>query len=562
MKRVVTSVALVLLVLCPAFYRAAAQGTSAVGGVVRDGHGTPQMGALIELIGPGAIVVAQTYSDDHGRYLLGALSPGLYQLRASAAFLLPSLRPNLRLNPGIHSIANLTMTALIEVGTWFPAQRRGVEEPTDDWRWTLRSAANRPLLRLDDEAGTEPAAAEQIQLPTTQVRYTITGGDGTFASGGMRQAFALTHEDHDNGSEILRAGFSDLAVPGKAIAFDLSAGFERHSALGGETRVIAGFSSHPEVAGPGSTGLQAFTLASSEHMALGDAVMIDAGTLLSAERLIENRVSSAPFLRVVVTPIDGFAIMYRYATERAVQSSDDLVKNGTESEILSDANGRPLPFGSRHQELALAHTVGMDKETVTVYQDDISAAAIVGVGSLETQDRVTLPALADLSTSTLRATVNGYKAQGLSASWTHQVMPSLASSIVAEIGSTLQAGVQPLSLQGLQQSLVLRMRPAFAVSVDGHVERTGTAYRAQYRWQPAKTLNTVDAYNTVPEQGYLSCSLRQKLWSGGRLQGLDAVIEATNLLEEGYQPVVAPDGETIFLAQVPRAMQAGLSFKF
>jgi hypothetical protein len=41
-----------------------------------------------------------------------------------------------------------------------------------------------------------------------------------------------------------------------------------------------------------------------------------------------------------------------------------------------------------------------------------------------------------------------------------------------------------------------------------------------------------------------------------------AVVEATNLLEQGYQPVLAPDGHTLFLAQVPRAIQCGLAFNF
>ena len=71
------------------------------------------------------------------------------------------------------------------------------------------------------------------------------------------------------------------------------------------------------------------------------------------------------------------------------------------------------------------------------------------------------------------------------------------------------------------------------------------------------------AYNASPEEAYLSFYLRQRLWCGRLLpQGLDAVVEATNLLEQGYQPVLAPDGHTLFLAQVPQAIQGGLAFNF
>jgi len=34
---------------------------------------------------------------------------------------------------------------------WLPSEPRGANADQDDWKWTLRSAANRPLLRwLED----------------------------------------------------------------------------------------------------------------------------------------------------------------------------------------------------------------------------------------------------------------------------------------------------------------------------------------------------------------------------------------------------------------------------
>jgi hypothetical protein len=104
---------------------------------------------------------------------------------------------------------------------------------------------------------------------------------------------------------------------------------------------------------------------------------------------------------------------------------------------------------------------------------------------------------------------------------------------------------------------------AAGLSLRGKIIHTGTSLRVKYRWQPVRTLTQVNAYNATPEEAYLSFYLRQRLWCGRILpQGLDAVVEATNLLEQGYQPVLAPDGQTLMLAQVPRAIQAGLSFNF
>ena len=46
---------------------------------------------------------------------------------------------------------NLTLNTLFESATWLPAERRKADEPGDDWKWTLRSAANRPILRLAED---------------------------------------------------------------------------------------------------------------------------------------------------------------------------------------------------------------------------------------------------------------------------------------------------------------------------------------------------------------------------------------------------------------------------
>ena len=104
---------------------------------------------------------------------------------------------------------------------------------------------------------------------------------------------------------------------------------------------------------------------------------------------------------------------------------------------------------------------------------------------------------------------------------------------------------------------------AMTVALRGRILRSGTAVRAEYRWQPQESLTQVNAYNSDPNEAYLSFYLRQRLACGRFLpNGLDAVVEATNLLEQGYQPVLAADGRTLFLAQVPRAIQAGLAFNF
>ncbi len=543
---------------------ASGQGESAVGGVVRDVHGTPQMGALVELVGPDASVLARTFTDDHGRYVLAGVAPGRYELRATAAFLLPVLRSNFRVNAGVRAVANLTMTAIFEVGVWFPAERRASDEPVDDWRWTLRSSSSRPLLRwtADLDPGTQSSSAERRSVTVSQEKVSVLSGDGRFGDGGTHQVISLDRADPKGDTAVLRADVGNPLISGAAPSVAVNAGYERQTAFGGETRMVVGYESQPQLVAPGAAGLQAVTFASSEKLALGDAVMIDAGTLMSAERLVGSRVKSEPFLRLVVTPGTGMAVMYRYASGRMLQSSDDLNSVDARPVILSDAAGRPIDLAGNHQELAFSKTSDKDTATIAVYQDALPVEALRGTGHLTSAQLEGIPVITDASTETFHLAVSGYAARGVSVSLTHVLSPAISASVQADIGTALARNGEQITLANANAGLHARMTPAISGSVHGTVARTGTTFRAQYRWQPSMTVDAVNAYNTDPEKAYLSLFLRQRLWSGHRLQGLDAVLEASNLLEEGYQPMIGPDGQTLFLAQVPRSMQAGLSFSF
>ena len=152
-----------------------------ISGTVRDAQGTPQMGALVQLLRGDMSPAATAFSDDHGRYIIPTILPGRYQLKATAAFFAPLLRTNIRLQPGVQSIVNLTLSAMFESDNWLPAQRRRADEPVDDWKWTLRSTSSRPLLRLVDEDGVSvSSSAEHTHHVVSQGRIQLTNGDGAF----------------------------------------------------------------------------------------------------------------------------------------------------------------------------------------------------------------------------------------------------------------------------------------------------------------------------------------------------------------------------------------------
>jgi len=57
--------------------------------------------------------------------------------------------------------------------------------------------------------------------------------------------------------------------------------------------------------------------------------------------------------------------------------------------------------------------------------------------------------------------------------------------------------------------------------------------------------------------------VRQPLPSGSLLPGkIEVLVDLRNLLAQGYVPVLAPDGQSIYLVQSARSVRGGLAFTF
>ena len=94
-----------------------------VSGVVRDARGTPQMGAVVELMAADATVVARVYTNMRGGYAFDHVLPGTYQVKATGDSL-PSHTCVKICSCGPAHIVNLTLSTLFEAVQWLPAQPR------------------------------------------------------------------------------------------------------------------------------------------------------------------------------------------------------------------------------------------------------------------------------------------------------------------------------------------------------------------------------------------------------------------------------------------------------
>ena len=120
-----------------------------------------------------------------------------------------------------------------------------------------------------------------------------------------------------------------------------------------------------------------------------------------------------------------------------------------------------------------------------------------------------------------------------------------------------------MTLQEASEGLRVLQGESATVALRGRIANTGTKVRAAYRWQPRSMVTAVDAYAPFSDQAFLSFYLAQPLRCRGMLPaGLSATVDVTNLLAQGYQPLISKDGRTVFLAQSPRVIQAGLAYTF
>src|SRR5580658_6330261 len=93
---------------------ALAQAPAAVAGTVRDSTGQAQIGVLVQLLNSDSNVLATAYSDQNGHYQLHTALPGIFQVRATAAMFLPTVRKDVSVNLGALALVDLTLNTLSE----------------------------------------------------------------------------------------------------------------------------------------------------------------------------------------------------------------------------------------------------------------------------------------------------------------------------------------------------------------------------------------------------------------------------------------------------------------
>src|SRR5580692_6406333 len=395
--------------------------TASVSGLVRDSAGVPQIGAEVQLLGADLSIVASVYTNGEGRFLISSLTPGRYILKAMGPSFLPSQRENVRVHTG--TIVNLTLYTLYEVIQWLPAEPRSGSARKDDWAWTLRSAANRPLLRWLEDGPLIVDSEGSGARPKLKARIMATGQAGTFGENGER--FSTAVEDTPSSSRELLARV-DFA-PDSDGGMESMLGFHQDLGFAGSVQSVAAVSIAPQVVSGGNSGLEEATVRSSEVMHFGEALDAEVGSNAVAGRLAGASPSSTTALLPYATVAwhDGAStVRYRMATmvpDQAGSTSEAAVW----LPALAERNGALTIAHGMHQEIGWERQTDASGVSVLLYSDRVDNPVLEAQGQFAPGDApaavLQSSVLFDQASGLMRAAGPAYSTTGLQASLRHRL---------------------------------------------------------------------------------------------------------------------------------------------
>ncbi|MGA7242899.1 MAG: carboxypeptidase-like regulatory domain-containing protein [Terracidiphilus sp.] len=527
----------------------------AISGVVRDSSGTPQIGAVVQLLRPDMSVIAAVYTSSKGTYTFNDILPGKYAVKAMGTSFLPSLRENVRVRT--NTVVNLTLNSLYEVMQWLPTEPRAANASKDDWEWTLRSAANRPLLRWLEDGPLVVVSDRPGGRPKLKARLMATGQDGTFGESGERFTASVENTPSDSRELLARVDFA----PDTNAGMESMLGFKQDLGFAGSVESMAAISIHPVIEGSGGEGLDEAAMRSSETINLGDEFEIDAGAQQVMARFSQNSpntvLAALPFATVAWRGGNS-TVSYRMAT---APSGPNQVESQAAFYLpqLSMRDGQLALERGMHQEISWERRTDASGVSLLVYSDHITNPVIEASGRSMAADGV----LSDPISGLMRGAGGNYSSAGVMAAVEHRLAGGNLIRVSYANGNALvmPATVHATALSQLFSAAKPRRAQMYAISLSGTIEGTGTRWHASYRWQPADSVTSIAQYSVGAIEPYLNLHLRQPICSHHEGLNVEALLNVNNLLAEGYRPYLLNSGAVVF-AQDQRSVGAGVAFTF
>lgn len=541
---------------------ASAAKPGSISGYVRDSAGVPQMGAVVEILGSAAHTL-KVFTDGRGFYTAAGLFPGVYDIKVSAPSFLPSLRERVGVRPGSSLTINVTLNTLFEAFQFAP--NHGPAEQ-DDWKWTMRSVANRPILRALPNGPSVVVAKSESSDGALKAKLSFLAGStsGGYGNSDVSTGFSLEHSLFSAGTVALKGkvGYAGSTAPTTVVRASYT-----HEVPGG---------SHPEIAftlrrfaspDENMPGLQALALSASDGLTVGDFLELNFGSELQTIQFLGRQNAFKPFGSVDVHLSPNMVVEYRYATsvpnDRLARGFDSSPADLSETNPkVSVAGFNPSLERAHHHELSVSRRFGKTSFQVAAFSDRIANTALIGVGDATADSGEVLP---DIYSGTFTYQGNTLDTRGMRAVLERKLSEDLTATLDYSYGGALDLGPGERTVESARSLLRSVERHALATKLSGTVPRAKTRWIASYRWTNGQALTPVDMFNASPGQAdpYLNFFVRQPIPHVGFIPGhMEALVEIHNLLAQGYVPILAQDGRTLYLVQSARAVRGGVAFTF
>lgn len=555
MYRKLAFLMLVLIMAGPVWAR---QAPGMISGYVRNAAGIPQMGAVVEVMGSAALTV---FTDEAGFYRASGLVPGIYDIKVSAPSFLPVMRERVELSAGASVLLDITLRTLFEVVELAPARDT---TNTDDWKWVLRSGANRPILRLvDDQSGVATAEAKGTSHVTGSLAFVAGYSPEALGStSDLDTVFSLQRPVF--GSDII-ALLGNVGYGTSSPASVLRASFRHSEESGlGPTMALTLQNLPAPDAMPGA-GIQALTLAISDGIKLGDLVELQFGSELEGIQFLGHTLAVRPYGAADVHLSRNMIVEYRYATSLPRNDVDEEFGPVGFSQLnprLSIVNYASAVESAHHHEASLSYRDEKNTLQAAAYYDRIANPVLTGVGEFSADGGDALP---DVFTGRFSYRGVDYSAGGLRVAVEHQLAPALRVTGDYAFGNALEMEKTGIALPDARQWVRFAPHHVLAGKLSGVIPKSKTIWSASYRWVDGPVLTPVDMFdNSVGRMDpFLSVLIRQPIPYTSFLPGrMEAMVDVRNLLAQGYVPLLGDDGHTVYLVQSARSVRGGFSFTF
>ena len=550
--------------------------SGAISGYVRDASGAPQMGAVVEILGSAAQAL-KVFTDDRGFYSVASLVPGTYSVKVSAPSFLPTLREKIGVRAGAKLMVNVTLTTLFEAIQLVPL-RGPVDD--DDWKWTLRSVANRPILRVLPD-GTTVVAQSGESAGDHDLKGTVTllggsPGQGFGSPSDMTAGFAVERALLSSGTLRLNGNLgyeSDgEGIPTAVLRTTYTGRF--NGIFEPSVEITALRLNSPDMSTmPGAT-LQALSVTSSDRIVLSDKLEMKLGSELQTIQFMGRVNAIKPFGAADLHITPNTVVEYQYAssvpniglTDRLGEGSSDHLDSP--SSDLSETAPRmsitgfsPAVEKGHHQEVSFSQRIGKNNMQVAFYADSMVDPVLTGVGEISAESGEVLP---DVYSGTFSYQGNDFATRGLRVVLQRKLYRDLTATLDYAYGGVLDLSRPDVQLQDARDWIRTERRQAVAAKFSGTIPKSKTRWIASYRLSGTRALTPVDLFNTSAGQAdpYLNLCIRQPIPASFFAGHMEILMDLRNLLAQGYIPVMGQDGHTLYLVQSARSVRGGVAFSF